>query len=56
MFFFWLHTGFIRESPLTIEKRFCDMASADKKCKVFNDSFKVELFFDYPGQVCISKP
>ena len=24
------------------------MASSDKRCKVFSDDFKIELYFDYP--------
>jgi hypothetical protein len=52
-FFFWFHTGFIKEPCFTITKDFIDMASADKRCKVFSETFKVCIFMRIGIYTCM---
>jgi phosphatidylinositol-3,4,5-trisphosphate 3-phosphatase/dual-specificity protein phosphatase PTEN len=42
---FWFNTGFIIDNKLTLPKAEIDVANKDKKCKIFQDSFKIEIFF-----------
>jgi hypothetical protein len=44
--FLWFHTGFVTTSPLVFEKYEIDMAWSDKKCKVFDQDFKMEFYFE----------
>ena len=46
MFQFWLNTRFIDGNYLCFEKAVIDKACKDKKNKLFQASFKVELFLD----------
>ena len=50
--FLWFHTGFISETVTTFEKDSIDMAWSDKKCKVFENGFKLQFVFaDVPNEL-----
>ena len=44
--FLWFHTGFVTTRSTVFEKEEIDMAWSDRRCKVFNSDFRIELIFE----------
>lgn len=55
MFHFWFHTSFVDKSGvLILPKSQIDKAAGDKKWKVYNKDFALELYFDILDKYVIS--
>jgi len=55
LFHFWFHTSFIDKSGvLVLPKDQIDKADRDKKCKIFDKNFWLELYFDFVDKYVMS--